>query len=143
MNTNIRVNYVFKFVANNGLMSLIISDNDRVISQISNEIGLVEVNTQINLPTKITIEVSGKSPGDTTVVNDKIVADKYICLVNMTVGGIPVTQFSLFNILNYEHSGKIWHDSYWGFNGKITIDFNSDNFIKWHLLNRNVFELVT
>lgn len=140
MNTDIRINFVFEFVANNGSMSLVMTNDDRVLAQITNEIGLIEVNTQINIPSQIIIEVSGKNPKDTTVVDGKIVADKYIRLVSMDFGGIPITEFTLFNILNYEHGGKIWHDSYWGFNGKITIDFNSDNFITWHLLNRNTFE---
>lgn len=143
MNTNIKINFVFEFGVNNGSMSLVMRDNEHVLSNIPEANGLVEVDTQINFPNQIIIDVSGKNPNtDTTVVNGEIVADKYIRLASMTVGGIPISEVTLFKILKYTHGDNISTDPYWGFNGRIVIDFNYEDFIKWHLSHQNVFDLV-
>ena len=142
MNTNIKINFVFEFGVNNGSMSLLMRDNEHVLSDISDANGLVEVNTLINFPNQITIALSGKNPNtDTTVVDGEIVADKYVKLVGMTVGGIKVTEATLFKILNYKHGDENVFDTFWGFNGEIVIDFDHNDFIRWHLSHQNVFDL--
>lgn len=128
-----------KFGNYNGTMSVNISANNKhVISIIDPQTELVDVDCAINLPCTLTISLAGKNTNDTKVENNIIVADKYVQLTKMSLGNIPINPKILFEICNLANGRK---DTYWGVNGDVTIHLNEENFILWHLKNKNVFDL--
>ncbi len=126
---------VFEYGTYNGKMSMLI--NGKRHDQPT-------VNLDLTLPTKLIIELSNKNYNLDTQVDSqgKILADKYIKLLEMKLGNMPIEPVNLFKICNYEtDKGMKFYDTYWGFNGTITIDFNQKSFIKYLLLLNNKFEL--
>ena len=102
------------------------------------------VNLKLVLPTQIIINVAGKDYNCDTLVDPlgKILDDKYVKLVGLHIGGIPVEEVNLFKILQYQtDTGRSMNDPYWGFNGTITVDLDQENFIKYLLLLNNKFKL--
>lgn len=136
----VKIEFEFEFGNSNGTMAAIIRDHSGTVTELTDREGKIMLDVPINFPNSISIELSGKSPSDTKVVDGEIVADKYVHLKRMVVGGIPVTEVNLFKILQYHHDGITTSDPYWGFNGEVVIDFDHDSFIGWHLKNQNGFE---
>jgi len=119
----------------NGLMDVTIN-NQKVTS--------TEVSLELVLPAQLIINVSGKNYNcDTLVSNDgRVIDDKYVKLVELRIGGIPVEEVNLFKIIKYQtDQGRLLNDAYWGFNGTITVDIDQENFIKYLLLLDNKFTL--
>ena len=126
---------VFEYGAYNGKMSMLINgkQHDQTI-----------VNLDLTLPSKLIIELSNKNYNLDTQMNSqgKILADKYIKLLEMKLGNMPIEPVNLFKICYYETDKSMkFYDTYWGFNGTVTIDFNQKSLIKYLLLLNNKFEL--
>lgn len=127
-----------KFGNCNGTMDVnIYSDDQLIISIVDPLEENIIVDTLLSLPCKLIISLSGKNANDTKLNNGLIVADKYVQLTALSLGNIPVNPKNLFDICNINDSKK---DTYWGFNGKVTINFDEENFIAWHLKNGNIFD---
>lgn len=119
----------------NGFMNLTI--NGQNVTTDTHEINL-------KLPDKLVFSLSGKNYNHDTIVNTQgsIVSDKYIKLVALHIGGIPVEEVNLFKICHYQtDQGTTLINPYWGFNGTVTIDINQENFVKYLLLLNNKFDL--
>lgn len=129
-----------EFGESNGTMDLSIADESTIIKQVTDGQGHVTLDFPVDFPNTLTLHLSGKGSRDTMVNREgEIISDKYVKLIGLKVGGVPVDHNKLFNICNYEHDGGIYQDVFWGFNGKVDIKFNEPNFIKWHLAIGNTF----
>ena len=128
----------------NGSMSVGIYNNEQQLSFLEN---IIEHNLifdyNITLPNKIKFVLADKNPKFDTKIDSSgnIIEDKYIQLIDMSRGGIPIKPVTLFKICRYTVKDKINFDTYWGFDGSAEIDFNEDTFIKWHLKLDNLFDL--
>lgn len=103
-----------------------------------------EVHLRLQLPSQLVFDISGKDYNHDTQVDQQgnITNDKYVKLLGLRIGGIPVEEVNIFKILNYQTDlGTTINSVYWGFNGTVTIDINQENFIKYLLLLDNKFNL--
>ena len=99
------------------------------------------IESQIDLPCTIRIEISGKDMmNDTKVEGDKIVADKFIELQSMTLSKIPVYDHNFVKILEYQtEDGRLLKQRYISWNGEIKIELNDPDPLRWHLCYNPVF----
>jgi hypothetical protein len=129
---------------NNSSMCLNISDAERQLDYLENvDQGIRELQYDIYLPNKINLHLSGKNHKTDTKIDSKgnIIADKYIKLISMSLGGIPINSANLFKNCRYTVDNKIDFNTYWGFNGLVEIEFKENNFLKWHLKSNNLFDI--
>lgn len=141
--TCINLKFFLEFGRCNGSMSLNISDNDHQLGFLENVNGIKEFNYEISLPNKINLHLSNKNTKTDTKIDLQggIIADKYVKLISMSLGGIPINSMNLFKICRYTVNGQIDFNTYWGFNGLVEIEFNEINFLKWHLKSNNLFDI--
>ena len=133
----IDLDMIFEFGMCNGAMSMDILANGQLVNRIHNNTQeTLHISQKIQLPCEIKILLSGKNLEDTLVQDGKIIADKYVKLKSLSLGKIPVKEHVLFNICEVNDELR---DTYWGRNGTVVINFDSDNFLKWHMAHRNVF----
>lgn len=134
--------FKLKFGQCNGSMMVQVSANDQPLitfADVTDE--FIEYSTTINLPTSVIFSLSNKNLKDTVVNDGIIVADKYVQLQELKLGRIPLNPATLHNVCVYTNKHGETKNTFWGFNGTVSIDFNDDYFIKWHLKNKNLFEL--
>lgn len=134
------ISFKLEFSESNGVMSVSINGTNVTPDSGSNVVFLQEVI----LPSQIEILLTGKSLKD-TVLDEKgnILIDKYVKLSNMSIGNIPINKSLLFNICEYTPDGELESikDTFYAFNGKVLINIDEDDFIKWHLKQDNKFTL--
>lgn len=95
--------------------------------------GVLHHTMDVEFPSSMRIEISGKGVNDTKVDSQgRIIEDKYILLKNILVDGHPIDQnwCCRFVVLRSDDHGPIV-SNYWGFNGVVDLDFDSDNSFKW------------
>ena len=92
----------------------------------------------IEFPSRLSIQLSGKQPNDTKVDSEgKIIADKYIKLESILVDGYPTDPNWACRFLTlYPEDRDPVVTNYWGFNGTVDIDFDSDNAFVWLVRTR-------
>lgn len=131
----------FKFGINNGSMTIDIYQDQELVKSFSdvNE-ELVIFEHSLRMGSELNIKLSNKFSRDTKVEDGKIVADKFVQLKEMRLGKIPILETILFKICNYYANNQTTIDTYWAFNGQVSISFAEANFIKWHLAHRNMFD---
>jgi hypothetical protein len=129
----------------NGSMTVDIYNGSNLIKHLEDLTDAVDQTVNVAIPSQLTFVLTNKNANDTIVSGDEIVADKYIKLSKITVGKIPVNSKVMFDICRCTKEGhtESWHDTYWGFNGMVTIDFLEDSLVKWHLNNNNIFNFVS
>jgi hypothetical protein len=102
------------------------------------------VHLTLQLPSKLVFDISGKDYNHDTVVDkaNQVVQDKYIKLLDLKIGKVPIQEVHLLKIIHYRtDKDTVIPTNYWGFNGKVIIDINQENFIKYLLMLDNKFEL--
>lgn len=131
----------FKFGIYNGSMFMDIYQDQELVKSFSdvNE-ELVIFEHSLRMGSELNIKLFNKFSRDTKVEDGKIVADKFIQLKEMRLGKIPILEPILFKICNYHVNDQTMFDTYWAFNGQVSISFAEENFIKWHLAHRNMFD---
>lgn len=97
----------------------------------------------IELPSKIILEVSGKNKNDTVVdAHGNIVKDKCIIIENVYVDGLSPNINFLKKwprlMAGGKGSNKIVYSNYFGFNGIVELEFEGANVFQW-LLRTNKF----
>jgi len=97
----------------------------------------------IELPSKIILEVSGKNKNDTIVdAQGNILKDKCIIIENVHVDGISPHINFLKKwprlMVGGKGSNKIVYSNYFGFNGIVELEFEGANVFQW-LLRTNKF----
>jgi len=123
----------------NGAMGVNVYADDVLIdSYHGNTSSLVTVRKDINLPCTVKVELSGKTNKDTRVEDGEIVEDKYVKLVGMRLGRIPVNDANMFKVCTTD-DGR--NDVFWGRNGTVEININEKDFVLWHLRNDNLFDI--
>ena len=123
----------------NGAMGVNVYADDVLIdSYHGNTSELVTVRKDINLPCTVKVELSGKTNKDTRVEDGEIVEDKYVKLVGMRLGRIPVNDANMFKVCATD-DGR--NDVFWGRNGTVEININEKDFVLWHLRNDNLFDI--
>ncbi len=127
----------FTFGHCNGTMCLEVFDGDKLLKKYQND--SLETETlvaEISLPTQLKFVVSGKNYNTDTKVDEQgnITADKCVILKNLKLGNIPIGVGLLYSMLSSK-------DVYFGRNDTITVDFDEDDFILWHLKNQNKFNI--
>lgn len=143
MNTNIKIELEFGLC--NGSMNVDIYETDHLISTVNGSNNTsITVNTSINLPCDLKFVLTNKNNKKDTIVDStgKIIADKFVILKKLVVGRIPVHTTTLFKVCRLTTDcGKDLYNTFWGFNGIVTIDFNNSNLLLWHMTHNNKFEL--
>ena len=122
MNIQVLLNFQAGLV-NNLPMEMTIIVNDKSINQPVTE--QFQVVLDVDLPAMIEFKLAGKSSADTLVVNEQIVADKFIKLESIELDGFPVETWQIPDQYLYLDDGtRRHHTNYWGFNGtaKLIID---------------------
>lgn len=138
------LSFELKFSFSNGAMRVIVEDNDSILLDLHdvNE-EVVQQSIDVMLPTKLKFTLSGKGRSDTKVdENNNIISDKYVLLTSMSLGRIPMQTGTIYNICNYTTADGTNKDTFWAFNGQVIIDFDEEDYIKWHLKNNNVFDFI-
>jgi hypothetical protein len=134
-----KIEFNFEFGIYNGSMSVAINQGEHKLFESIN-------NTQKNLtaiidltsPGSLTIQLDGKNNNVDTNVDSQgnIVADKYVQLQKLIVGRVPVSNANLYNLCCYTTiTGTQANDTYWGWNGKVCINFDHINPVLWHAHN--------
>lgn len=140
----INLTFSLEFGQCNGSMSVDILDDKQQLAFLENVTDKsLDFAYKIILPNKIRFNLANKNTNRDTKVDDQgnVIADKYVRLASMSLGGIPIRPVTLFKICTYRANDQTRFDTYWGFNGSVAIDFHEDNFIKWHLKSNNLFDL--
>ena len=135
--------FKFKIGHYNGSMGLNFFNKDILIKEIPSFTETEFVITEnIEFPTTIYFDVFGKDKFDTDVdENNNILADKYIQLTDLIVDKAPIHILSLIKLCKLETNDKILYNNYWGFNGRVTINFEEVNSFLWHMKHlKNVDE---
>lgn len=134
--TNIKIE--LEFSESNGLMMTQLNGSNITPGQE----GIHIVNLTVDIPKKLVFTFKGKQ-GEDTVLDDQglIVRDKYVKINSMSVGFVPIDQNLLYSLCRYTRNNETVNDTFFGFNGELTIDINRDDAILWHLLNNNKFEI--
>ena len=129
----------------NGSMTVEIKNNNQTLTKFANAAaGEYNVKCLIDMPANLTFTISGKNYNtDTQVVDQEIVADKFVQLKSMSLGKIPIGVLLLPTICKFttdKEGDKIKYETYWGFNGVVDINIPYSNFIKYHLSMNNGFD---
>lgn len=127
----------FKFAIGeyNGTMSMrILDDGKEILYKPWFDQPVFEWGTVIEWPSVLTIELSGKDMNhDTKLEGDRVVADKYIQLQEFSVDRVS----ACLDNIELVTTDQTIRTLYWGFNGTVTIDCNSENSFVWHLQQKN------
>ena len=106
--------------------------------------GSLRIDCQINWPTELTIITSGKHPNDIEV-NDNgiIIKDKSIEVTGVLINNFPIHQDSIDKLFRCQHEGSldITNENWWGFNGKIKIEFDQLTPMRYMLALKNEFNM--
>lgn len=129
----------------NGSMTVEIKNNNQMLTKFANvATGDYNVKCLIDMPANLTFTISGKNyNSDTRVVDQEVVADKFVQLKSMSLGKIPIGVLLLPTICKFttdKEGDKIKYETYWGFNGVVNINIPYSNFIKYHLSMNNCFD---
>lgn len=94
---------------------------------------------EIELPTELYIELSGKGTNDTLVdQTGKVIKDKYILLKNIMLDGVGCAPFYCNKAIVLDTGTDKIKSPYWGFNGSVRINFNEPNGFRWLIKTQNL-----
>jgi len=132
----------------NGTMDVIVESRQSIIKEIKNYTAeTISINTKIELPNTITLQLSNKNYGTDTKLNslNEIIHNKYVQLKQLKFGGIIWDSEKLFHLCAYntDQDTNTINTTFWDKNGTITIDFFDKHFIQFHLHYNNLFKLYT
>ena len=115
----------------------IVNDGRQLLYRTNFDSDEFEFSATIRWPGKVTIFVSHKDMMHDTQVDEsgKIIADKYIELKELIVDRVPA---SLGKITLQTETEKI-KTCYWGFNGRVDLDFTDENSFVWHFKQHDSF----
>jgi hypothetical protein len=120
-NCNLQILFQFAEVWNS-YMTVKVDDSE--ITPTDGEVYCYEKT--ITLPTKITLEFSGKNNNGDTIIDEagNIVKDKCVIIKEIRLDNMPVEPLYLERRLKLEYGEQINYSNYIGFNGKMTIQFD-------------------
>lgn len=127
-NCQLKLNLSFEEV--NGVMDVRI--NDSLVTHVDNK---AEVLIDIELPSTITIELSGKGPND-TIVNEgengswEIIKDKHVNINSIYLDCFKISDSFLFHNVILKANDKTITGPYLGENGTATIKFEKSSVLE-------------
>lgn len=136
------VSFVFRVSNYNGSMSLEIYQNDFLLySGKDFEEGRLQVNVYVEWPGTLTIKTGNKTFDDILIENGTVVKQKFLEVVGLSINNFPLHIDYLDRVFNCccEGQTKITHENFWGFNGVITIDFNTKDPMRYLLATNSEF----
>jgi len=118
MKSNLKFNFTAGLI--NGIgMNLTVNQSPITVSE------KFVVDIDVELPTTVEFQLSGKNPSDTVVKNGEILADKYVKLETIVVDGFTIFPYQVSErYLTLTTNNTTISADYWGVNGiaKFTID---------------------
>ena len=100
--------------------------------------GIFNWRTEFTFPSTLQIKLDGKQPFDTQLDdNGKIVADKYIKLLDIVVDRLSCAKYYVNKTMLITDQGKQIASDYWGFNGSVELDFPQQNSFFWSVSTQN------
>jgi hypothetical protein len=106
--------------------------------------GTTRIDCQINWPTTVNIITSGKHPDDMELDADgNIIRDKSIEVIGVLINNFPIHQDLVDKLFVCQRDGSVntTHENWWGFNGKIKIEFDQTNPMRYMLALKNEFNM--
>ena len=135
---NHQVSLIFTSINPNNSIELYV--NNERINFINNT---AKYTCYIDLPDTLYLEVKGKTDKD--VIKDQdgnIIIDTHIKLSSITLDNIKPNKLFLLkfpkiyingNFNNLNQTNRIFYSNYFGFNGIVELDFDSNSVIEWYL----------
>lgn len=137
MAMGIKINFTLLFGNCNGYMSAKIYTNKDLLLKLDNFVDPVQkISLDINFPSVLIFDITGKNMLSDTKLDDNnnIVEDKFIKIKELTVGYLPVNDNFLPKICKFTTKfGEVTTSDFWHTNGRVLIEFDEPDFIKWHL----------
>jgi hypothetical protein len=95
----------------------------------------ISVCFDVKLPCTITVLLSEKNMSTDTVIDNagNVIQDKFISFKKLSLARMPVPEHIFKNFCNYEIENQTLNTTYCGFPGKLTIKFDEEDPIVWHL----------
>lgn len=116
MKTLLKLNFTASQV-NDNFMSLDVSVNNKDLTTINVAESFV-IEKEIDLPATVKFIISGKTPSDTIVVNNQIVADKFLKLESIELDNFKIETWRISTkYLKFLNGSEF--TNYWGTNGEI------------------------
>lgn len=129
----------------NGSMSIQISDHTGIrYTNSSFEPGPVCIKCTIAWPTQVTIDLSNKHSNDIIQdSNGNIIENKAIEIDTVLINNFPIQYELMEQIFNCKRQSSdiITHENFWGFNGKVCINFGATSPMRYMLELNNPFEI--
>ena len=124
----------------NGTMQMVVT-NERGTIKIKPTLdeGITTIKFETQMPDKVYLQLSGKDNRRDTIMDSqsqKVIKDKYIKVVELKVDGKPLPQSKVQQMFNLQTDGYgSIKSAYWGFNGKVVMDFPYPDSLEYHLQN--------
>jgi hypothetical protein len=129
----------------NGSMKIEIFDQDALVYTGENLTdGALTIDCIINWPTTVNIITSNKQTNDMEIDDSgQVIRDKSIEVTGLSLNNFPIHQdlIDTLFICQREGSSEITHENWWGFNGRIQIQFDQHNPMRYMLSLRNEFNM--
>jgi hypothetical protein len=129
----------------NGSMTIDIFDQDQLIYSCADiPEGDWRVDCEINWPTTVNIITGGRKPGDTVEdQNGTVIKDKAIEVTQVLINNFPIQQDLIDKIFicRPEDHAVDSNQNWWSFNGKIRLELDQPNPMRYLLSLRNEFNM--
>lgn len=124
----------------NGSMSMCIADQDHMILYHWDLPETYTVKFKTNWPNQIKIVLDQKDMRQDTKIDElgNIVANKYVKLTAMSVGGLNVDTAVLYNICCYQTADQTANEIFWDQPGTVLITLDHATPMRWNLANNNL-----
>lgn len=142
-----KVNFslIFEVSNYNGSMSIDIYQHDQLLYAGRDfDEGKLRVDVIIEWPGQLIIKVGNKNNND-ALVDDTgfIIKHKFVDVVGVLINNFPINIDLLDKVFNCQKEGQdtVTHENFWGFNGTITVNFDTENPMRYLLAHNNQFDI--
>ena len=135
MKTQCTIEFKFGLVRNES-MQVVVSNGEESLVVVPDDELVGSCAMHIDLPGKLTIEISGKnSEGDTIVDNDgNILEDKFVQISKIALDCFQLHEIFLYQKIKFlTNNGDELYVSYFGFNGTAVLDFDKPTVLEQYL----------
>jgi len=106
--------------------------------------GPMRIDCEIDWPTTVNIITSGKHPDDMELdTAGNIVRDKSIEVTGILINNFSIHQDLIDKLFVCQQEGSVntTYENWWGFNGRIKIEFDQTNPMRYMLALKNEFNM--
>jgi hypothetical protein len=125
----------------NGSMSVEIADQDHMILYHWDLPDTYTVRFRTQWPNQVRIVLDNKNMSRDTAMDAQgnIVANKYVKLKSMSVGGLNISNSVLYRVCKYSpHNSKTVNEIFWDQPGTVLITLDQATPMRWNLANNNL-----